>query len=198
MRLDFCYHAARYISTSSVDSFLEAGQSAGDVVQVKEVAATQEQARPHVGVDPWAVAAVTRSTATSRQTPHTIDEETMDAGHTSSDDTRKVQVEEKERGSELDWVDDTMTIQTGDQRRQKKAPYTIDITVDSGAAEVVAPPTSAADYLTSPPPAPGSRNGTKYRAASGNMVANLRRGEGDDDDGRRGGTHHDVPGGGRH
>lgn len=49
-------------------------------------------------------------------------------------------------------------------------PHTIDITVDSGAAEVVAPPTFAADYTTKP--SAGSKNSTKYRTASGNMIAN--------------------------
>lgn len=46
----------------------------------------------------------------------------------------------------------------------------VEIILDSGAAEVVAPPTFAADYVTKP--SMGSRSGTKYRTSSGNVVAN--------------------------
>lgn len=47
---------------------------------------------------------------------------------------------------------------------------TLAITVDSGAAEVVAPPTFALVYVTRP--STGSKAGAKYRTASGNLVSN--------------------------
>lgn len=72
--------------------------------------------------------------------------------------------------SELDAIDDIMTLQ--DARADKGGvAKTIDITVDSGAAEVVAPPMFAAEYITRA--SKGSRRGTQYLTASGNMVANL-------------------------
>lgn len=46
----------------------------------------------------------------------------------------------------------------------------MEIIVDSGAAEVVAPPGFAPDYAIKP--SPGSRSGARYRTASGNMIAN--------------------------
>lgn len=44
-----------------------------------------------------------------------------------------------------------MTI-NGEKNRKGTGAATIDIVVDSGAAEVVAPPTLAADYITRPSP----------------------------------------------
>lgn len=48
---------------------------------------------------------------------------------------------------------------------------TVGVTVDFGGAEVVAPPTFAPDYAVRT--TPGSKRGTKYRTAIGNMVVNL-------------------------
>lgn len=71
--------------------------------------------------------------------------------------------------TELDAIDEVMVIRTDDTSRPGPR-TTVDMTVDSGATDVVAPPTFAADYKTRS--SPGQRNGTKYRTTRGNMVAN--------------------------
>lgn len=54
----------------------------------------------------------------------------------------------------------------GARRRQRQV---VEITVDSGAAEVVAAPRFAADYA--PKPSAGSKAGVKYRTASEKRTA---------------------------
>lgn len=68
----------------------------------------------------------------------------------------------------LDVVDDLMAVQQ--ERARKASGQVLEITVDSGAAEVVAPPTFAAGYATRP--SAGSRSGARYRTASGNLISN--------------------------
>ena len=65
--------------------------------------------------------------------------------------------------TELDVIEDILLV--GSESKQF-----MEITVDSGAAEVVAPPGFAPEYATKA--SAGSRAGAKYRTASGNLIAN--------------------------
>lgn len=92
-------------------------------------------------------------------------------------------------------IDDVLAVHGEESRRGRG--QVVEITMDSGAAEVVAPPTLAADHATKPSSEPGSRAGTKYRTAIGNIFEKLgeKRIAMRTEDRE---TRHDVPGGGCH
>lgn len=69
----------------------------------------------------------------------------------------------------LDAIEDIMTVR-GVNGQDLDAMQTVDIAVDTGAAEVVAPSTFAPAYAIRA--SAGSGSGTKYRTTSGNLVAN--------------------------
>lgn len=103
----------------------------------------------------------TASGAGTTQTPGTSSSDTLDDSLHDSDETSK------------DWealgaVEDVMTVQHQAGKRPR-ADQMVEIAVDSGAAEAVAPPTFAADYKIRPPQ--GQRNCARYRTASGNTIA---------------------------
>lgn len=64
-------------------------------------------------------------------------------------------------------TDDAMAVQNGEGRRHRQT-QTLEITVDSEAVEVVAPPMLATEYKIRP--SAGSRSGAKYWTTSGNGI----------------------------
>lgn len=66
-------------------------------------------------------------------------------------------------------MEDILLLGAHDRRSAIEA-KTVDTTVDSGAAEVVEPPTFAPGHRVKP--SPGSRAGARYRTASGLVIAN--------------------------
>lgn len=106
------------------------------------------------------------SAMTSGQTAPCDDEHPHpESRETTTDDDKQYSSQQGEmtRLEDLDAMDDGRT--SGNDAMK------LDITDDSGAVEVVAPPSlaTANSTITSR----GSRSGTRYRAASGAMVANL-------------------------
>lgn len=98
------------------------------------------------------------SEISSRQTSHDRDADEGGTPEETGDGTLGID------WGEIVAADELVTIQTDEARRPGAA-----IPVDSGATEVVAPPTCAADHVAMP--APGPTKGTQYRVASRNTVA---------------------------
>lgn len=71
--------------------------------------------------------------------------------------------------SDLDAVDDILFASSANGVGSG-SPKFVEITVDSGASEAVAPPSFALGHRFCV--SPGSKNGAKYRTASGNIIVN--------------------------
>lgn len=102
----------------------------------------------------------------TRQPSADTEDSITTADYADADLTRGVSPED---WGMLGAVGEVMAVQG--ERSQLGQGQVVKITVESGVAEVVAPPTFAAEYSTRP--SPGSKAGTKYRTASGSIVANL-------------------------